>query len=82
MGKHRDDDHEEDAPYFMIFEISHVNSHNRNGQFQSISEIHLKGESVKIQEFILVIIFDSFHQKWHFMLKNESFEISRNSANV
>ena len=37
------------------------------------------GVIVKIEESTLVIIFVIFPQKWQFRLKNESFEISRNS---
>ena len=37
---------------------------------------------VTIQEFTLAIIFVIFTQKWQFRLKNESFEVSRNSAYI
>ena len=45
----------------MIF--FHVNSHHRNGHLQKITEIHIKGEFVKIRESTLVIIFMIFHSK-------------------
>ena len=48
--------------------------------FVKICENHLYGEFVKILELTLVIIFEIFPQKWQFRLKNEIFEISRNSA--
>ena len=40
----------------MIFKIFHENSYYRNGRFPKNNEIHIKGECVKIQELIRVII--------------------------
>ena len=42
--------------------------------FMKNSKNHIKGEFVKIQKFILVIILVIFPQKWQFRLKNENFE--------
>ena len=66
----------------MIFKIFRENSHNRNGHFQEILKNHIWGELVNIQEFILVMIYVILPQKRQFRLKNESFEISRNSPYV
>ena len=51
----------------MILKIFGKNSHNRNGHFQEFTPV-------------MIVVFSP--QKWKFMLKNESFEISRNSAYV
>ena len=48
--------------------------------FSKIFENRMKGGLVKVEEFTLVMIYVIFPQKWQFRLKNESFEISRNSA--
>ena len=45
-------------------------------------KIHINGEFVEIRKLILIIIFVIFPQKCQFRLKNESFDISQNSAFV
>ena len=39
-----------------------------------------ESEFEKIREFTLIMIFVIFSQKWQFRIKNENFQISRNSA--
>ena len=49
--------------------------------FRDFSKNHMKGESVKIQEWFVDIIFFDFTSKMTIWgLINESFEISRNPA--
>ena len=69
---------------YMTFDVSLEMNISTMAIFVKNSKNHIiydiKGEFVKIREFILVIIYVIFPQKSQFRLENESFEISRNSV--
>ena len=53
----------------MILKIFHEESLYRHGHFYENRENYIKGEFIKIWEFILVIIFTIFRQKCQFSLQ-------------
>ena len=57
----------------MILKIFHDESLYRHGNFYENRENYIKGEFIKIWEFILVIIFTIFRQKCQFSLQKSKF---------